>query len=187
MTVPPALLARVEQYCRRQNLSNPQLVGQGKDGSVWQVDRPSAVKIHAHYSSYAPEVQAYIRLTERGLEKIAGFTVPSLIDFDDELLAIEMTIVRPPYLLDFASARLDSPPDLIEDEGHTLADLVVERFGDRAPDIFHLQQQLALLAGIHHERATDPRVGARLDEAEADKREAALQLLDALGRLLRER
>jgi GAF domain-containing protein len=31
------------------------------------------------------------------------------------------------------------------------------------------------------------RFAARLDEAEADKREAALQLLDALGRLLRER
>jgi GAF domain-containing protein len=31
------------------------------------------------------------------------------------------------------------------------------------------------------------RFAARLDEAESDKREAALQLLDALGRLLRER
>jgi len=31
------------------------------------------------------------------------------------------------------------------------------------------------------------RFAARLDEAEPDKREAALQLLDALGRLLKER
>jgi len=31
------------------------------------------------------------------------------------------------------------------------------------------------------------RFAARLDEAEPDKREAALQLLDALGKLLRER
>ena len=31
------------------------------------------------------------------------------------------------------------------------------------------------------------RFAARLDEAEPDRREAALQLLDALGKLLRER
>jgi len=31
------------------------------------------------------------------------------------------------------------------------------------------------------------RFAARLDEAEPEKREAALQLLDALGKLLRER
>jgi len=33
---------------------------------------------------------------------ILGFHVPQLLGADDELMAIEMTIVSPPYLLDFA-------------------------------------------------------------------------------------
>lgn len=72
-----------------------------------------------------------------------------MIRFDDELMAIEMSVVAPPYLLDFASARFDSPTDLIEDEGHPLADLVYDRFGERAPEVFHLREQLERLAGIY--------------------------------------
>ena len=37
--------------------------------------------------------------------------VPQLIDYEDELLAIEMTIVSPPFCLDFGGAYLDRPPD----------------------------------------------------------------------------
>jgi hypothetical protein len=36
--------------------------------------------------------------------------VPRLLDFHDELLVIEMQIVMPPYVVDFASAYLDGPP-----------------------------------------------------------------------------
>ena len=39
---------------------------------------------------------------------VRGFNVPELIAFDDELLVLEMTIVRRPFVLDFASAYLDS-------------------------------------------------------------------------------
>jgi hypothetical protein len=37
--------------------------------------------------------------------------VPQLVHYDDELLAIEMTIVSPPFCLDFGGAYLDRPPD----------------------------------------------------------------------------
>lgn len=37
--------------------------------------------------------------------------VPQLVDYDDEMLAIEMTIVSPPFCLDFGGAYLDRPPD----------------------------------------------------------------------------
>ena len=40
-----------------------------------------------------------------------GHSIPDLIDYDDELLAIEMTIVSPPFCLDFGGAYLDRPPD----------------------------------------------------------------------------
>ncbi len=37
--------------------------------------------------------------------------MPQLLDYDDELLVIEMTIVARPFLLDFGGAYLDHPPD----------------------------------------------------------------------------
>src|SRR4051812_48974792 len=123
MTGPPIIQSRLEEYCRRYSARAVSSLGLGKDGSVWQSDRQTAIKIHLHAESYATEIKAYIRLRELDLTEIAGFAVPYLLDFDDELLAIEMSIVSPPYLLDFASAILDRPSDLIEDEGNTLVDL----------------------------------------------------------------
>ncbi len=52
-----------------------------------------------------------MRLTAESVIDIGGHNVPTLVDWDDQLLVIEMTIVRPPFLLDFASAYLDTPPD----------------------------------------------------------------------------
>ncbi len=37
--------------------------------------------------------------------------MPALVDHDDRLLVIEMSVVNPPYVLDFGSATLDEPPD----------------------------------------------------------------------------
>jgi len=47
--------------------------------------------------------------------RILGLNVPQLLRIDQEFRAIEMTIVRPPFLLDFADALLDEPPDFSED------------------------------------------------------------------------
>jgi hypothetical protein len=41
--------------------------------------------------------------------------VPRLLDSHDELLVIEMQIVTPPFVVDFASAYLDSFPPYVED------------------------------------------------------------------------
>jgi hypothetical protein len=41
--------------------------------------------------------------------------VPQLLSIDEEFRAIEMTIVRSPFLLDFADARLDEAADFSED------------------------------------------------------------------------
>lgn len=81
------------------------MLGKGKDGSVWRTSRLSALKIHATSTSYLPERDAYIRLQEVGVAKVAGFNVPALYVFDDELLAIEMEIIIPPFVVDFASTR----------------------------------------------------------------------------------
>lgn len=46
-----------------------------------------------------------------GVHDILGHAVPELIHWDESLLAIEMSIVTRPFLLDFASAYLDWAPD----------------------------------------------------------------------------
>jgi hypothetical protein len=142
-------LARLEQYLQRNDLSQHASLGFGKDGSVWLTNTGTAIKIHAIASSYLPERDAYIRLLARGIDHVAGFEIPVLLNFEDDLLALEMTVVSPPFVLDFASARLDSPPDLIEDEGHTLYDLMEDRFGDRASKVMELYEELAAKADLY--------------------------------------
>jgi hypothetical protein len=85
-------------------------LGQGIDGIVWETSRPSALKVLERAQTYRLEVECYRRLQDARLSRIRDFAVPKLVDADDELLAIEMTIVSPPFLLDFGKVYLDSPP-----------------------------------------------------------------------------
>jgi hypothetical protein len=41
-------------------------------------------------------------------------TFPQLVRVDDQLLVIEMSIVDRPFVLDFAGAYLDAPPEFSE-------------------------------------------------------------------------
>jgi len=79
----------------------------------------------------AKELDAYLRLKERSVDNINGFHVPQLLNFDDELLAVEMTIVAKPYVLDFAGAFLDSPPQFPEDVIADWEEQKREQFGSR--------------------------------------------------------
>ena len=109
---------RAEEYCRRRDIAldaNLSL-GFGVHGSVFACLRATAtfntaLKIHERERSYLYERDVYIRLRDLGIEQIEGHHVPALIDYDDELLAIEMSIVVRPFLLDFGGAYLDRPPD----------------------------------------------------------------------------
>lgn len=64
---------------------------------------------------YTRERDVYLRLFENDVHSILRFFVPQLLSFDDSLMVIEMSIVAPPFVLDFAGARLDSPPDYPSD------------------------------------------------------------------------
>lgn len=70
-----------------------------------------AIKFHDWDVAYNRELGVYLRLRDLQIEEVNGHMVPQLIDYDDELLAIEMTIVSPPFCLDFGGAYLDRPPD----------------------------------------------------------------------------
>jgi len=54
---------------------------------------------------------------------------------DEEFRAIEMTIVRSPFLLDFADALLDEAPDFSEDVLRQWEEDKTEIFGERWPEV----------------------------------------------------
>lgn len=56
-------------------------------------------------------VGVYLRLQDLEVTHVLGLRVPILINFDDDCRAIEMTIVSPPFCLDFGGAYLDRRPD----------------------------------------------------------------------------
>lgn len=103
--------ARAGLYAVRRGLRLEKQLGFGKDGIVWSTNRASALKVHDRRHTYEQERAAYQRLREHGVEHVCGHAVPRVIEFDDELMAIEMSVVRPPFLLDFSSARLDEDPE----------------------------------------------------------------------------
>jgi hypothetical protein len=89
-------------------------LGHGTDGSVWRSDRKTAVKVLERERNYQTELECYRRFAAHGVSRIQGFSVPQLIRHDDALWVIEMRIVTPPFILDFAKAWLDEPPEFEE-------------------------------------------------------------------------
>lgn len=117
-------------------------LGVGKDGIVFSTvgspTGPTAVKALARADLYGRELTCYRRLAVRGVGgpvQVCGHNVPQLLDHDDKLLVIEMTIVTRPFVLDFAGAYLDTAPefpiDIMEDRHARWA----EDFGGRWPKV----------------------------------------------------
>ena len=102
---------RAREYARRNSLVLCDELGSGYDGIVFATDAGSAVKSLRYEELYIRERDVYMRLLHSGVDTIAGCNVPKLLDCDDTLHVIEMEFVRPPFVLDFAGARLDHPAD----------------------------------------------------------------------------
>ena len=116
MTIPDDGEKRAKQYQSDKRLELESCLGAGTQGSVYLFNSPSrsqrvAVKFHERDEAYVRERNVYLRLQELEIHEVHGHEVPQLVDFDDRLLAIEMTIVSPPFVLDFGGAYLDRPPD----------------------------------------------------------------------------
>ncbi|MBC7782466.1 MAG: hypothetical protein H7144_01395 [Burkholderiales bacterium] len=110
-----------------------------------------AIKIHSNAENYRREVMAYKRLKNRRIKKIQQFTVPEMLGYSDDLLAIEMSIVTPPYLLDFANARLDVGPDFSPDVMADWWDRLRERFEDRFPIIESVYYELITRCRLYYQ------------------------------------
>lgn len=115
-----AVEIRAEAYGKHRQAVLGNCLGLGADGSVWVMqgkDQPDrwAVKLHRHRVAYERERDCYLRLTALGVIHIRGFHVPQLLRYEDEWMAIEMSLVAQPFLVDFASAWLDEPPEFSDE------------------------------------------------------------------------
>ncbi len=112
------LLPRAELYAKSRGIAvvRQPILGRGSDGAVWRTNRDTAIKVVTRQDNFAKELTCYRRFKASATRRIGRFAVPLLEGFDEALLVIEMTIVYPPYLLDFGKVHLDSPPPYYGDK-----------------------------------------------------------------------
>lgn len=114
------LLEKAEAYAIARGLKVARGLGFGIHGIVVALESENepgqtALKVHHSAEPYRRECEVYERLREVGCRKILGFHVPQFLRGDEGLLALEMTVVTPPYVLDFAGAYLDFPPEFSDE------------------------------------------------------------------------
>lgn len=130
------MFLRAEKYSRQKGLVIGLPLGSGVHDTVFSTKNQteagrSAIKVHERSPDYCRERDVYLRLGEFAVTEIHGCAVPELLGFDDELLVIEMTIVSRPFVLDFAGAYLDKPPDFSDEVMAEWHAEKYEQFGTR--------------------------------------------------------
>lgn len=149
------LVRRAEDYAIRRgvaiNFEAP--LGRGQDGTVWTTGQGlTAVKVVERESNYYRERDCYILFQQESLSNIIvsdetigktwEFSIPELIDYDDELWVLELGIVQPPYILDFGKCYLNAPPTYPEETVREAEEHSRELFEDRWPIVAKLLQKL---------------------------------------------
>lgn len=145
------LLENAEAFARAHGGSPGEELGSGIHGTVVVLKSESgladtALKIHSSAEPYRRECEVYERLLDLGVRKLLGFHVPQLLLRDDALLALGMTIVPPPFVLDFAGAWLDWPPEFSDEVWAERREKWASEFGDDWPKA---QGILAELEELH--------------------------------------
>jgi hypothetical protein len=147
-------LERARRFAALHAVELGEELGAGTQGVVFTiVDKTggdwTALKVHYHAHSFEREWAVYRRLAERDVFDVAGFAVPRLGRVDAALLAIEMSIVRPPFVVDFAGAWIDDePPEFSEEVLRDWESEKREQFGERWPTVQRVIAEFRAL-GIH--------------------------------------
>lgn len=126
-------------------------LGDGKDGNVFKANSERAVKFLNSDELYRRELRAYQILRQRNIARINGFNIPRLARYDDPLRAIEMSIVQPPFLLDFASAYTIDEYNRFEFTEDVLAETEtrhLEMFDERWPVVNDLCNAFTCETGL---------------------------------------
>jgi len=140
MTTKEELLHRAALYAQRHGLTLGEQLGFGVHGIVFVVEsqtKPgaSAIKAHEREAAYCRERDVYLRLQDRSVTAIRGCHVPQLLGYDDDLWVIEMDVVKRPFVLDFAGAYLDTPPDYPDEVLAEWRSEKEEQFGQRWAEV----------------------------------------------------
>jgi hypothetical protein len=127
-------------YAARLQLKLAERLGFGVHGIIYVAEHKSksgktAIKAHREFAPYLRERRIYERLKRAGVAELVGFNVPQFMDADDGLRVIEMSIVTRPFVLDFAGAYLDAPPDFPEDTWAEWKAGMREQFETRWPTV----------------------------------------------------
>ena len=104
-------IEHARQYAANRGRQLTQELGRGYDGIVFATDRQTALKALRYEPLFLRERDVYLRLQEHGIDEVQGCNVPRLVAWDDMQWVIEIEIVKPPFVLDFAGAYLDQKPD----------------------------------------------------------------------------
>lgn len=147
--IPAEIVERRDAYCEQHSLAVEDLLGWGLDGFVWHTTQDSILKVFRHDEDSRQELLVYRRLQSRGVERLHGFHVPQLLNYDANLLVLELSFVRPPYILDFAAATLDDPPLGFDPESPEWTADGQRKFGRHWPEVVRLLDALKQI-GIHY-------------------------------------
>jgi|SRR5580693_6345396 hypothetical protein len=146
------LTQNAQAYATRRRLRLAERLGFGIHGIIFRTEGnpetgyvATAIKVHRSREPYLRECAVYQRLKEAGITKILGFNVPQILGQDDELCIIEMSIVTRPFVLDFAGAYLDAPPDFSAEIWAAWEAEKVDQFGARWPKVQDILAALELM------------------------------------------
>ena len=140
-----------KEFASKYALQFSKRLGEGKDGVVLSTDRNTAVKFFNDADIYSRELHAYRVLKGENIDEICGHHIPQLRNFDDSLRAIEMTIVTPPFLLDFAAAYTEEEVEYFAFDDDVVAEREIhwaEVFGERWPDVVEMRRLFLERTGL---------------------------------------
>lgn len=139
---------RLTAYAEKQGFTLEKEFGSGWDGIVFSTSKGSAVKSLRYEKLFCNERDIYLRLQEKNVGAVLGFAIPRLFDYDNALWVIEMQIVTPPFVLDFAGAYLDKVPPFFRAELVPWEAEKREQFGSNWPRVKSIMSHLRRY-GIH--------------------------------------
>jgi len=143
-------IVRLNEYIRRVQIQLGARLGSGVHGIVFAGQSQasggwSALKVHQSTTGYERERDVYLKLRQLNVFMIHGCNLPILLNHDDALGVIEMSIVTRPFVLDFAGAYLEDAPIFTEELMAEWRAEKREQFGSRWPDVQIILSELANL------------------------------------------
>jgi hypothetical protein len=167
------LISKAESYAKNNGhrILRKARLGGGTDGEVWRSNRPSAIKVVISAKNYQDELESYKRLKAADIHRLCGFDIPRLVGWDHALQVIEMSIVQPPYLLDFGKVYFDSPPTAIYDQSRmkTAEAEAKANFGAQWPAVSQVLYALQERLGIWYVDPKPANIDCGIDDPDWDK------------------